>query len=89
MRSMALGSIRTRVDRLASAWATSRKTVFVCMEQWYERCRACAYDLKAHARAAVWAEALKGRDPREGPPAFVHVLPEKLTCPRCGAPLPS
>ena len=52
-----------------------------------ERCPACAYDLEAHARAAAWAEAVKGRDPRAAA-AFVHVLPEQLTCPRCGAPLP-
>ena len=47
----------------------------------------CAYDLKAHARAAAWVEAVKGRD---YPPPFVHVLPEHLTtCPRCGAMLRS
>ena len=41
---MALGSIRTRVERLASAWPPSPETVFVCMEQSDERCPACAYD---------------------------------------------
>jgi len=63
--------------------------VFVCMEQWYERCPACAYDLQAHASAAARAKAVEGRDPRELPP-MVCYLPEHLTmCPRCGATLPS
>jgi ribosomal protein L37E len=84
MRS--LGSIRARVERLASACAPSPETVFICHEQSVERCPACNYDLMAHARAAAWVEAVKGRD---RPPPFVHVLPEHLTCPRCGATLPS
>ena len=84
MRS--LGSIRARVERLAADWSTSPESVFICHEQSVERCPVCHYDLMAHARAAAWAEAVKGRD---RPPPFVHVEPEHLTCPRCGATLPS
>ena len=86
MRS--LGTLRARVERLAADWSPPPQTIVFYHELSDERCPACAYDLKAHARATAWAEALKGRDPRDGPPAFVHVLPEKLTCPRCGAALP-
>ena len=84
MRS--LGSIRARVERLASACRRRRKRCSSATNSRYERCPACNYDLMAHARAAAWVEAVKGRD---RPPPFVHVLPEHLTCPRCGATLPS
>ena len=78
---------RARIERLASVCAPSPETVFICDElPSVERCPACTYDLMAHARAAAWADAIKGRD---HPPAFVHVEPERLTCPRCGAMLPS
>ena len=83
MRS--LGTLRARVERLAADWSPPPQTIVICHEQGSERCPACAYDLEAHARAAAWADAVKGRD---RPPPFVHVLPEKLTCPRCGAALP-
>ena len=86
MRSVgSLGQIRARVERLASGWPPPPQTVFICLEQSVERCPACTYELMAHARAAAWAEAVQGRD---YPPPFVHVLPEPLTCPRCGVTLP-
>ena len=81
---LSLRSIRARVERLASDWSPP-PTVFICHELSVERCPACHYDLMAHARAAAWAEAVQGRD---YPPPFVHVLPEPLTCPRCGVTLP-
>jgi hypothetical protein len=43
MRS--LGSIRARVERLASAWPTSPQTTFVSWVPPIERCPACACDL--------------------------------------------
>ena len=84
MRS--LGTLRARVERLAADWSPPPQTVFICHElPSVERCPACHYDLMAHAKAAAWAEAVKGGD---RPPPFVHVEPEHLTCPRCGAALP-
>jgi hypothetical protein len=87
MRS--LGSIRARVERLASAWPPSPETVFVCLELADERCPSRTYDLKAHARAQVLAAAV-ARDPGGLPPPLVCYVPEHLTtCPRYGATLPS
>ena len=89
MRSMSLGSIRTRVERLTSGWPPSPTTTFVCMELSAERCPSCAYDLKARARAQALAAAV-ARDPGGLPPPLVCYVPEHLTtCPRCGATLPS
>ena len=85
MRS--LGSIRARVDRLASAWPTSRETTFIHWMDLIERCPACACDLVAYAQAAALAKAVEGRAPRDLPPPLVWI--ENLaTCPRCGAALP-
>jgi hypothetical protein len=86
MRS--LGTIRPRVERLASDWPTSPETTFVSWMHPIERCPAC--DLVAHAQTAALAEAVEGRDPRDLPPPLVFFWTGDLTtCPRCGAPLPS
>ena len=88
MRS--LGTIRARVERLASAWPTPSETVFVCWIDSIERCPACHCDLDAHAQAAALAEACAGRAPGDLPPPLVFFWTGELTtCPRCGAPLPS
>ena len=58
MRSMALGSIRTRVERLTAAWPTSPGTTFVHWMDLIERCPACGGDLAAHAQAAALAKAV-------------------------------
>ena len=88
MRS--LGSIRARVERLASTWPTSPHTTFVSWIQSIERCPVCGCDLKAHAQAKALAAAVKGRDPRELPPRLVWYSTDDLTtCPRCGGPIPS
>jgi len=88
MRS--LGSIRARVERLASVWPTSRETVFIGWVLAHERCPSCAADLVAPAQAAALAKAVEGRDPRDLPPPLVFYSTDELTtCPRCGAPLPS
>jgi rubredoxin len=88
MRS--LGSIRARVERLASAWPTSPNTTFISWISPDTRCPFCNCDLEAHAQAAALAEAVKGRDPRELPPRVVFfAIDELTTCPRCGAMLQS
>ena len=88
MRS--LGSIRARVEGLASAWPTPAETVFVSWAHLIERCPVCGCDLDAHARATALAEAVSGRAPDDLPPPLVFYATDKLTtCPRCGAPLPS
>jgi hypothetical protein len=88
MRS--LGSIRARVERLASDWPMSPETVFVSWVHPIERCPVCSCDLVAHAQAAALAKAVEGRDPRDLPPPLVWYSTDELTtCPRCGAPLPS
>lgn len=88
MRS--LGSIRARVERLASTWPTSPETVFVSWIHPFERCPACACDLVAHAQAAALADAVNGRDPCDRPPPLAFFWTGDLTtCPHCGAPIPS
>ena len=88
MRS--LGTIRARVDRLASAWPLPSATVFVSWVSPYERCPACGCDLDGAAQAAALAQAVEGRDPRDLPPTFVfYDIGDLTTCPQCGAPLPS
>ena len=88
MRS--LGTIRARVERLASAWPMPSETVFVSWVSPYERCPACGCDLDGAAQAAALAQAVEGRDPRDLPPPVVfYAIDELTTCPRCGARLPS
>jgi ribosomal protein S27E len=85
MRS--LGSVRARVERLASVWPRSPETVFVSWVE-IERCPVCGGDLVAHAQAAALAKAVAWRDPRDLPPPLVWYSTEDLlTCPRCGAAL--
>ena len=87
MRS--LGSIRARVERLASGWPMSPGTTFVRGLDPLERCPVCGCDLDAPAQAAALAKAVAGRDPRDLPPPLVFYATDELTtCPRCGATLP-
>jgi hypothetical protein len=85
MRS--LGTIRTRLERLASTWPTSEEGPQVIHEQFqYERCPACSADLEAHARALAVAAARADRARGVVPP--VSQYDELTTCPRCDATLP-
>ena len=83
MRGVALGSIRTRVERLASGWPTSSEPLFVHWIQPYEQCPSCAADLDGYAQAAAWARAVEGLAPGAPPPALVFYGTDELTtCPR-------
>jgi hypothetical protein len=87
MRSF--GTIRTRVERLASAvLPSSPAPLFVCMEVWTTRCPSCAADLAAHARATALADAVARQRPGDPPPSLVCYSTTDLTaCPHCDAPL--
>lgn len=90
MRGSSLSAIRARVERLAVAWPSSPKPVFVHWVDRYERCPSCAADLEAHAQATALAEAVDARAPGAPPPTLVFYSTDDLTtCPQCGAPLPS
>ena len=83
MRS--LGTIRTRVERLASVCLPSPEPLIIFHEQCrYEPCPACGADLQAHAQALAAARA----DARAGRGARRRGLRRVTTCPRCAAPLP-
>ena len=86
MRS--LGSIRARVERLASDWLPPPETVFIGWVLSHERSPSCGANLKPHAQAAALARAVERRDPRDLPPPWVWV-DDLLTCPLCGATLPA
>jgi uncharacterized protein (UPF0212 family) len=87
MRS--LGTIRTRVERLAAAVLSSPHTVFVCLEEGCTQCPACAFDLDTNTREAALAQALAQLPPGDPPPRLVAYVPSELTtCPRCGEALP-
>ena len=87
MRS--LGTIRARVERLASTSLSLPTTMFVCSEEWYRQCPACAFDLDAHAREAALTEAVARRRPAGPSPSLVcYSTTDMLTCPQCGARLP-
>ena len=86
MRS--LGSIRARVERLASTWPTSPHTTFVSWIQSISGAR-LGVGFEVHAQAKALAAAVKGRDPRELPPRLVWYSTDDLTtCPRCGGRFP-
>ena len=85
MRS--LGTIRTRVERLASACLPAPEPPIIIHEQFrYERCPACGAELTAHAQALAVAAARADRARGVVPPVFQD--DELTTCPRCDAPLP-
>jgi hypothetical protein len=88
MRS--LGTIRARVERLASDCLSSPETVFVCWQDRYKQCPACAFDLDAHARETALAAAVARPWPGDDPPGMLFYSTDVLTsCPHCHAPLPS
>ena len=88
MRS--LGTIRARVERLASTSPPSPETLFLHWVDRYERCPSCAADLAAHAQARALAAAVAGQRPGNPPPTIVWYSTDDLTtCPRCGATLSS
>ena len=90
MRSVSLGTIRSRVERLASAWPSSPETMFVHWVDRYERCPFCAADLEAPAQAMAMAEAVAARAPGDPPPTLVFYSTDDLTaCPQCGVALVS
>jgi hypothetical protein len=82
MRS--LGTIRTRVERLATACLPSPVPLVIFHEQCrYTPCPACGADLQAHAQALAVARADRAR-------GVAHVVEydEWTRCPRCDVPLP-
>ena len=84
MRS--LGTIRARVERLASVCLPSPETLLISWQERNQRCPACAADLKAHAAETALAAAVAGQRPGEPPPPFVWFSTDELTtCPRCRA----
>ena len=84
MRS--LGTIRTRVERLASAYLPSPALLIIHEQFRYARCPTCDADLQAHAQAQAVTVA---RADRAGGVARVcYSVDEPTTCPSCGAPLP-
>jgi hypothetical protein len=85
MRS--LGSIRARVERLASAWPTAREPMIIHWELWGEPCPSCGADLDGLAEAQALAEA--SADRARGAARMFYWVEDLTTCPRCGAPLPS
>ena len=85
MRS--LGTIRSRVERLASVCLSSPAPMTIFHEQFhYERCPACRAELGAHARAVAAGRAY--RDVRGVTHVFGNDYDTVMTCPRCDAPLP-
>ena len=83
MRS--LGTIRTRVERLAAVCPPVEEAPIIIHEQFrYARCPACGAELAAHAHAMAAARADRVR-------GVAHVCAddydELTTCPRCAAPL--
>ena len=87
MRS--LGTIRVRVERLASVCLPSPEMLFLHWVHRYERCPGCAADLAAHARETALAAALARQTPGDPPPSMVFFSTDALlTCPFCGAALP-
>jgi len=84
MRS--LGTIRARVERLASLGPPSSAPLIIHWKCRDERCPSCGADLAAHAEARAVAE---GRADRARDEARVCYWADELTtCPRCGATLP-
>ena len=83
-----LGTIRTRVERLASVYPTSEEEpLIIHWKDFCQRCPSCDADLAADAAARAVAEATEAR-PR-GDAAQVFYWAETLpTCPHCGATLP-
>ena len=87
MRS--LGTIRARVERLASVCLPSPNTLFVSLEEGETQCPSCAADLEAHARATALAEAVGRQRPGDPSPSLVcYLTTDLLTCPSCGVALP-
>ena len=84
MRSLA--TIRSRVDRLASASGDGAVPMFVSWVHAYKRCPACAVDLAALEHAA--AEAELRADRARGTVRVFYWVDELMTCPRCHAALP-
>jgi NADH pyrophosphatase NudC (nudix superfamily) len=81
MRS--LGTIRARVDRLASILPTSGEPLIVHWVHRHTRCPACGADLEGHAEALALAAARAD----QGAQVF-YWADDLATCPRCGATLP-
>ena len=75
MRGVSLGSVRARVERLASVWPTAREPTFVCWELSSERCPSCAADLEAYAQATALATAVEGRPPGDLPRPWCSMRP--------------
>ena len=81
MRGSSLSTIRTRVDRLVTAWPSSPETTFVHWVHPYEQCPSCTADLAAYAQAAALAQAVEGHAPGARPPRLVF-YDALTTCPR-------
>ena len=54
------------------------------------QCPSCAADVEAFAQAMALGEAVAARAPGDPPPTMVwYSTNDLMSCPRCGAPLPS
>jgi hypothetical protein len=87
MRS--LGTVRARVERLASVYPTAEEEplFIIRWKDFRQRCPACGADLEALAAVQVRAEASAAR--ARGDRVQMSYWPDTLpSCPRCGATLP-
>ena len=84
MRS--LGTIRARVERLASVCLPAPEPVIIHWELWEAPCPSCGADLDGLAQAQ--AEAEVSADRARGATRMFYGAADLTTCPRCDAPLP-
>ena len=84
MRS--LGTIRTRVERLASVCLAAPEPVIIHWELWEEPCPSCGADLDDLAGAQALAEV--SADRARGANRMFYWTADLTTCPRCHARLP-
>jgi hypothetical protein len=86
MRGFSLGSLRTRVERLASVClAAPEPEPMLVHWHWPDDCPSCGAELLTHAKAQVEADARRAAAAQPPP----RVVWSSLTaCPRCGAALP-
>ena len=86
MRS--LGTIRARVERLASVYPSAEEPpLIIHWKMPVERCPSCGTAIDAEEEAVARAEAEAEADRARGEARRIYWA-ELTTCPRCGARLP-